>query len=219
MNAWQKAKKLENEFENRTKESVTQRFKGRCKFWEYIENRSWSYNSDFRMIRDYVESVAEKYIGSSYSSFEFHLRSSEYYRYNKYMKRMIEGWLKNIRYGKEAYLSVKGLYIDDNYNLAGNLIKRKYRPRYNWSLHSSKKFYPDIDCEFEKKGYPILYKNGIHYTQSFTYRKKMYYSEYLGLDPETKNPIWHTWYNLEPVWQQLNTRDLKALGLINRQSL
>lgn len=213
MNTWQKANRLERESTNCTKESMIQRFKQKGRFWDFVEERSWLFNNSFRTAKKYYTAVARQSIGKSFSSFCFKIRNSESYRSNRYHKERFEEWMKDLDQGHRSYYMLEDVFLDENNILRGEVPFKK--GRHKWVMPESRK-YPNIDCEFDRYGYPILFKNGIHYTKSFTYREKKFHSEYLGTDPETKKSIWHNWYTMEPVWQQLNAKDLRALALTNK---
>lgn len=211
-NVWQKADKLEREFTNCTKESMIQRFKQKGRFWDYVEKRDWSSNKPFHLLRNYYRSVARQFLNKPYSSFCFKIRNSEVYASSKFNRHHLEEWLTDLNIGYHSYYVLEKVYLDENYILRGEVPCKL--GRYKWETPASK-LYPNINCEFNRKGYPILFKDGIHYAKSLTYRVKKHHSTYIGHDPETLKVLWRTWITLEPVWQQLNTKRLRSLELTN----
>ena len=215
-NAWQKAERLEKE-SLATKESITKRFQKKGRYWDYVESREWYHNHEWSLLRSNFQRTLRKYLGKPFSLFHKHIISSETYRYNGMAREYYSKWLLELgRYDSD----VSAGWYHDYYTNGEGLVVYKYvskEARFSRPA-SSKPTYPNVDCEFKKHGYPILYKNGIHYTKSFTYRKRISHSKLEKYDPITGLPIWRSWVTLEPVWQQMSSKLLKELSLINRLS-
>lgn len=208
-NAWQKAERLEKE-SLATKESMTKRFQKKGRFWDYVESRGWYHNHEWSLLHSNFQRILHKYLGKPFSLFHKHIMSSEVYKYNRMAKYYYSIWLLEL--GLYNSDSSAGWSHDYYTNSEGIVVAKIYEKRQPYSKPS----YPDIDCEFTRYGYPILYKNGIHYTKSFTYRERVRHSKLEGYDSETGKPIWKSWTTLEPVWHQLAKRDLRALFLTNK---
>lgn len=212
-NAWQKAERLEKE-SLATKESMTIRFQKKGRYWDYIESRDWAHNHEWSLHHSNFQRILFKHLGKPFSLFHKHIISSKVYKYNGMARRFYSIWLLELgRYNSD---SSAGWYHSYYTNSEGIIVKKNVpkKKRLYWSF--PRPSYPDVDCEFERYGYPILYKNGIHYTKSFNYRERKYHCKLIGYD-EAGKPMWKYWTTMEPVWHQLAKRDLRALSLINKQ--
>lgn len=208
-NAWQKAERLERE-SLATVEPMIQRFKKKGRYWDYVESRGWHHSHEWSLHFSTFQKKLYKFLGKPFSLFHKHITASEDYKYNGMARYYYSKFLLELgRYNSDLSANWFHNYYTDS---EGLIVAKIYEKRKPFSRPS----YPDIDCEFDRYGYPILYKNGIHYIKSFTYRKRVNHSKLEGYDSETGVPIWKCWTTLEPVWQQMAKRDLRALNLINK---